>query len=72
MDAALSLFYTPTMTDGDGGRDGGGSGGGKTFSRSAEKRTLMTHYALVLALHVESFAMAPEQARVKGIVGHCR
>ena len=61
MDAALALFYTPALT----GSDGGG-GGGRTFSRSAEKRTLMTHYALVLALHVDSFAMAAEQARRQG------
>jgi hypothetical protein len=59
VDAALALFYTPALVGGD------SSGGGKTFSRSAEKRTLMTHYALVLALHIESFAMAAEQARVR-------
>ena len=59
VDAALSLFYSTAA----GTVGGGGSSGGQTFSRSAERKTLMMHYALALALHVESFAMAPEQVR---------
>ena len=57
VDAALSLFYSAAA-------GGVGSGStGQTFSRSPERKTLMMHYALALALHAESFAMAPEQVR---------
>ena len=59
VDAALSLFYAPTAD----GSMGSGGGSSQTFSRSPQKKTLMMHYALVLALHVESFTMAPEQVR---------
>ena len=58
VDAVLRLFYTATA---DGST--GGAASVQTFSRSPEKKTLMMHYALVLALHVESFTMAPEQVR---------
>ena len=58
VDAALSLFYSATAAGG-----GSSSSAGQTFSRSAERKTLMMQYALALALHVESFAMAPEQVR---------
>ena len=50
VDAMLRLFYSAQREEDS-----------TVFSRTAEQKTLMMHYVLIVALIVENFAMGPAQ-----------
>ena len=53
MIALLQLFYV----------ENGEEGASSAYSRTAEKKTLIMHYVLIVALMVEGFEMKPDQVR---------
>ena len=53
VDALLRTFYSEQREEGS-----------IVFSRTAEQRTLMMHYVLIVALIAENFAMATPQVLI--------